>query len=269
MSKIKICGLSRPEDAQIANEGQPDFAGFILTPSKRQVTVSQAAAISRLLSPSIARVGVFAKETPGEIANAAIMLELDGIQLHFDTTPAFLDELHNRLSRFPFRRTPFLWQRIAVPASAVTGSAAGSAAGSVAGSAAGAVAGSVAGSAAGSDTGSALDTVSGKDLSAGLGTLADLSLFDGLLLDSFHGGQDGGTGKTFPWRLAMDFIVNNSLEATRIIVAGGLNTDNVADAISFFKPYAVDVSSGVETNGYKDREKVLRFLETARKAQVQ
>ena len=66
----------------------------------------------------------------------------------------------------------------------------------------------------------------------------------------------------------MDFIVNNRLDASRIIVAGGLTAENVGGAISFFNPFAVDVSSGVETNGYKDREKVLRFLETARKAQV-
>jgi len=221
MSKIKICGLRRQEDAEIVNEGRPDFAGFILTPSKRQVTVKEAEAISQRMIPSIARVGVFAKETPGEIAEAASFLELEGIQLHFDTTPAFLDELLNLLSRFPSDRTPFLWQRIAVSASAVTGSA------------------------------------------------ADLSLFDGLLLDSFHDGQDGGTGKTFLWQPAMDYIADNGLDASRIIVAGGLTADNVAEAILFFKPYAVDVSSGVETNGYKDREKVLRFLETARKAQVQ
>lgn len=231
MSKIKICGLRRLEDAFIVNEGQPDFAGFILTPSKRQVTIIQAEAISKVLSPSIARVGVFAKETPGEIADAAIMLELDGIQLHFDTTPGFLDELKNLLSRFRFRRTPFLWQRIPVSAAAVPGS--------------------------------------GTDLSTRLASFADLSLFDGLLLDTIHDGQDGGTGKTFPWQPAMDFIVKNRLDASRIIVAGGLTVENVAGAISFFNPFAVDVSSGVETNGYKDREKVLRFLETARKAQVQ
>jgi len=245
MSKIKICGLRRLEDAFIVNEGQPDFAGFILTPSKRQVTIIQAEAISKVLSPSIARVGVFAKETPGEIAEAAIMLELDGIQLHFDTTPGFLDELKNLLSRFRFRRTPFLWQRIPVSAAAVPGSDTGS------------------------DTGSGPGTASGTDLSARLASFADLSLFDGLLLDTIQDGQDGGTGKTFPWQPAMDFIVNNRLDASRIIVAGGLTVENVGGAISFFNPFAVDVSSGVETNGYKDREKVLRFLETARKAQVQ
>lgn len=249
MSKIKICGLRRLEDAFIVNEGQPDFAGFILTPSKRQVTIVQAEAISKVLSPSIARVGVFAKETPGEIAEAAIMLELDGIQLHFDTTPGFLDELKNLLSRFRFRRTPFLWQRIPVSAAAVPGSDNGSN--------------------NGSDTGSGPGPASGADLSARLASFADLSLFDGLLLDTLHDGQDGGTGKTFPWQPAMDFIVNNRLDASRIIVAGGLTVENVAGAISFFNPFAVDVSSGVETNGYKDREKVLRFLETARKAQVQ
>jgi len=241
MSKIKICGLRRLEDAFIVNEGQPDFAGFILTPSKRQVTIIQAEAISKVLSPSIARVGVFAKETPGEIAEAAIMLELDGIQLHFDTTPGFLDELKTLLSRFRFRRTPFLWQRIPVSAAAVPGS----------------------------DNGSGSGTASETDLSERLASFPDLSLFDGLLLDTIHDGQDGGTGNTFPWQQARDFVVSSKLDSSRIIVAGGLTVENVGGAISFFNPFAVDVSSGVETNGYKDREKVLRFLETARKAQVQ
>ncbi|MEI8200986.1 MAG: phosphoribosylanthranilate isomerase [Eubacteriales bacterium] len=246
MSKIKICGLRRLEDAFIVNEGQPDFAGFILTPSKRQVTIIQAEAISKALSPSIARVGVFAKETPGEIAEAAIILELDGIQLHFDTPPGFLDELKNLLSRFRFKRTPFLWQRIPVSAASVPRSDNKSETGSESGS----------------------GTASGTDLSERLASFADLSLFDGLLLDTVHEGQDGGTGMTFPWQPAMDFIKNNRLDTSRIIVAGGLTVENVAGAISFFNPFAVDVSSGVETNGYKDREKVLRFLETARKAKV-
>jgi len=234
MSKIKICGLSRLEDARMVNEGLPDFAGFILTPSRRQVTVVQALAISKILSPSIKRVGVFAKETPEEISEAASVLELDGIQLHLDTTPAFLDELKTLLSRYPLLKPPFLWQRLSVPSFAGKGA----------------------------ETNSEAEAAFHERLAS----FADLSLFDGLLLDTYHDGQDGGTGKTFPWKTALHFIEREDLQNTNIIVAGGLSADNVADAISVFDPYAVDVSSGVETDGYKDRDKVLRFIETARKA---
>lgn len=236
MTKIKICGLRRLEDAHTVNEGHPDFAGFILTPSKRQVTTAQAAAIGRILDPSIARVGVFVKESPEEIAQAASMIELDGIQLHLDTTPAFLDELKNQLIRYSYGRSPFLWQRLPVPSSEGEGD--------------------------GQKSGT------GTDFSRRLASFADLSLFDGLLLDTYHDGQDGGTGKIFPWRSALTYINQEGLLNSRIIVAGGLTIDNVADAISVFRPYAVDVSSGVETDGYKDHDKVLRFIETARKAQV-
>lgn len=226
MSKIKICGLTRLEDAIIVNEGRPDYVGFILTPSKRQVTVFQAATISRLLLPSIQRVGVFAKETAEEIAETASLLDLDGIQLHFDTTPEFLTDLKKQISHFWFPHRPFLWQRIPVPACAQPQ----------------------------------------EDLIARIASFADLTLFDGLLLDTCQGGRDGGTGKTFSWQSAGDFVENISPKGPDIIVAGGLTPENVADAVAFFEPYAVDVSSGVETGGIKDRNKVLRFIENARKA---
>lgn len=221
MSKIKICGLRRLEDARIVNEGLPDFAGFILTPSKRQVSTRMAAEISSLLSPSIVRVGVFAKETPLKIAQTSSELDLDIIQLHLDTTPVFLEELKEQLMLHSFGRIPLLWQRIPVPVSEER-----------------------------------------------IRTFAGLTQFDRLLLDTCHEGQDGGTGMTFPWQPAADFIEGRHLGTSRMIIAGGLTPENAAQAIAFFNPYAVDVSSGVETDAVKDRDKVLRFIETVRKAQV-
>lgn len=80
------------------------------------------------------------------------------------------------------------------------------------------------------------------------------------LLDSHVAGSRGGTGQPFDWGIAK--------EATRlgtpVILAGGLNPDNVADAIRAVGPYAVDVSSGVEISaGVKDIEKVKRFVNAA------
>ena len=65
-----------------------------------------------------------------------------------------------------------------------------------------------------------------------------------------------GSGQTFDWQKL------ESQNFTKpFFIAGGLTEDNVADAIRFFHPYAVDVSSGVETNGIKDQEKIKRFIE--------
>ncbi|MDX1933078.1 MAG: phosphoribosylanthranilate isomerase [Capsulimonadales bacterium] len=88
---------------------------------------------------------------------------------------------------------------------------------------------------------------------------------DAFLLDTFHESALGGVGKTFDWSLA--------LEAKRIagdipiLLAGGLTPDNVAEAVRTVRPYAVDVSSGVEAEpGRKDHEKLRRFLDAVRSA---
>src|SRR5579871_1604363 len=75
-----------------------------------------------------------------------------------------------------------------------------------------------------------------------------------LLLDSHVAGQKGGTGVSFDWSLVP------RLDGTRIVLAGGLNRGNVATAIRMVRPYAVDVSSGVEeAPGIKDRAKMAAF----------
>lgn len=83
-----------------------------------------------------------------------------------------------------------------------------------------------------------------------------------ILLDAYSPDQYGGTGKTAPWELLADFQPELPL-----ILAGGLNHDNVAKAIRKVRPWAVDVASGVESSpGKKDPEKMKRFIEAARKA---
>jgi phosphoribosylanthranilate isomerase len=80
----------------------------------------------------------------------------------------------------------------------------------------------------------------------------------GLLLDSAHGGQFGGTGRRFDWEW-----IDAGLEK-RLMLAGGLNADNVSEAIRQVRPAAVDVSSGVERDkGIKDRDRLRAFIEAA------
>lgn len=82
---------------------------------------------------------------------------------------------------------------------------------------------------------------------------------DIFLLDSFQEGVPGGTGDTFDWTLLKDF--------TRpYFLAGGLNKDNVTKAIQTLHPFGIDVSSGVETDGFKDSNKISAFIKKARES---
>ncbi len=92
-----------------------------------------------------------------------------------------------------------------------------------------------------------------------------VNVVDALLLDTYVPNKLGGTGITFDWKLAVE-----ARRYGRIVLAGGLNPENVAAAISMVKPYAVDASSGLERSpGVKDHEKMARFVKEANKAAQQ
>lgn len=89
-----------------------------------------------------------------------------------------------------------------------------------------------------------------------------------LLLDSGNAQKGGGTGQCFDWQRAQRFLHGCGLDTRyRIIVAGGLAPDNVGEAIRVFRPYGVDVVSGVEREkGKKDPDKVRAFIAAVRAA---
>lgn len=87
---------------------------------------------------------------------------------------------------------------------------------------------------------------------------------DPLMIDSWSPDQRGGTGRTWNWELARPLI-----ESRRVFIAGGLEPGNVGDVVSRFKPYGVDVSSGVEAEvRVKDPEKVSAFIRAVRLAEM-
>lgn len=86
------------------------------------------------------------------------------------------------------------------------------------------------------------------------------------LLDASHGGASGGTGKTFDWEATASMVRRVTDEiGGRVIVAGGLRAGNVGEAINAFRPWGVDVASGVEAvPGKKDATKLREFIAAAR-----
>ncbi|WP_409254343.1 phosphoribosylanthranilate isomerase [Bacillus sp. SCS-153A] len=80
-----------------------------------------------------------------------------------------------------------------------------------------------------------------------------------ILVDSGHGAARGGNGTTFDWSYLRDSSFNK-----KVILAGGLNADNVISAINTVNPFMLDVSSGVETNGIKDIQKIKEFIRKAK-----
>jgi len=91
-------------------------------------------------------------------------------------------------------------------------------------------------------------------------SLLELEKFkvDAYVLDAYDEAGYGGTGKIIDWNL-----VSSVGKLGKVILAGGLTPENVHDAVSIVRPYAVDVSSGVETGGYKDEKKIRDFIYSA------
>ena len=83
---------------------------------------------------------------------------------------------------------------------------------------------------------------------------------DKLLLDSFSKDSYGGTGKTADWS-----VIKNTIITKPFFLAGGLNADNIEQAISEVNPFGVDISGGIETDGFKDKNKINKIMTILRK----
>jgi phosphoribosylanthranilate isomerase len=88
-----------------------------------------------------------------------------------------------------------------------------------------------------------------------------IPVVDAFLLDTYDPQAAGGTGVTFPWERIPTYRQVCDRFGIPVFVAGGLNPENVEDLIEKYEPFGVDVSSGVETEGVKDINKIERFIE--------
>ncbi|MGH8637845.1 MAG: phosphoribosylanthranilate isomerase [Burkholderiales bacterium] len=203
-TRIKICGITRAEDALAACAAGADALGFVFhAPSPRNVTPDSAREIIARLPPFVSTVGLFVDRAAAEVERVLARVPLDLLQFHGDEAP----ELCGRFGRPYFK---------------------------------------------------AVRMRPGVDL---LEYARRFGLARGLLLDAYVSGTHGGTGTRFDWRLVP---ANLPLP---IVLSGGLTVENVGEAVRALRPWAVDVSSGVEAaKGIKDPQRIRDFIAGVRRA---
>jgi len=203
-TRIKICGITSPEDGVAAVEAGADAIGVVLAPSPRQVSIERAAQIAAAVGPFVSVVGVFVNASEDFVAEATERIGLSYLQFHGDESP----------------------QRCAsAPAPVIR--------------------------------------------ALRVGTEFDVDIVESvrehsvaILLDAYSSQSAGGTGTKFDWR-----VVPVLPGRIPFLLAGGLTPDNVGAGIAALHPYAVDVSSGVESSpGIKDHDAIRAFCAAVRAA---
>lgn len=198
MTKIKLCGLTRPCDIECVNELLPEYIGFVFAPkSRRYISPEKAEVLREHLDDRITPVGVFVDEKIEVIADLIKRKIIDIVQLHGNESEQYIEDLR-RVIDCPV-----------IKAFRIESEA---------------------------------DIVSANNSSA-----------DYVLLDS-----GGGTGKVFDHSLLKDI-------ARPYFLAGGLTPENVETAVKQLNSFAVDVSSSLETDGFKDKIKMTAFVNAVRK----
>ena len=205
-TRIKICGITRLEDAKAAIHAGCDALGFVFYyASPRYIALNTFISLAKKLPPFVTKVGLFVNADPVYIKEVMQSGLINVLQFHGDETPDFC-----RQFKFPY-----------IKAVAVS---------------------------------SSVDLLQ-----------YEKNFYDAeaLLLDTSHEYLKGGTGQTFDWNLIPPSL------SKPIVLAGGLNEDNVKDAIKKVKPYAVDVSGGVEeAKGIKNTIKIQAFIKETQDAAV-
>ncbi len=199
-TKIKICGLKRPEDIAYVNEAKPDYCGFIIEfpKSSRNVTGDQVRILIAELDKNIIPVGVFVNAAPERVEELLLDGTIRIAQLHGQEDDDYIRRIQKNT---------------------------------------------------GSQVIKAFSVKTAQDIELALKSPADYILLD-------QGG--GGTGQTFDWSLIPEI-------KRPFFLAGGLGPDNLEQAVDMIRPYAVDLSSSVETDGVKDRSKILEAVNLVHK----
>jgi len=206
MTRVKICGITRIEDALAAASAGAHAVGFVFyAKSPRNVTIEAAIELCAALPPFITTVGLFVDADAKAVDTVLSAVPLDLLQFHGEEPAAYCRQ---------FGR-PYLKAARVRP---------------------------------------------GLDLVQYAATYESAKA---LLLDAYVPDKAGGTGTTFDWRL-----IPRDLPLP-IVLSGGLTPSNVSDAVKAIRPWAVDVSSGVEASpGIKDATKISEFIKGVHYADV-
>src|SRR3712207_4382090 len=203
MVKVKVCGITNPDDARVAAKAGADAIGLVFAESPRRVSVERAKEIAAALPQDVLKVGVFVDAGPEEVLRIAREVGLDYAQLHGDEPPEAVAEIR----------------------------------------------------------GGGLGVIKALRV-RNADALADVERYEAdlFLLDAWSAKARGGTGARFDWKLAKSLKGRDN-----ILVSGGLDPENVREAIGFFEPYGVDASSSLEDRpGKKNGERVRRFVGAAK-----
>ena len=197
-TRIKICGITRAEDARIAVELGADAIGLVFyAPSPRYVGLAQARAIIAAVPPFVTVVGLFVDPARDQVESVLRACALSLLQFHGDEAPDFCGSFG-----LPYIKAA----RVRADADLVQ-------------------------------------------------CLSPYHAAQGWLLDAYHEQLYGGTGESFDWKLIPRGL------ARPVILSGGLTPDNVGAAVRQVRPWAVDVSSGVEAaKGIKSAAKIAAFI---------
>ncbi len=206
MSSVKVCGITRPQDAEDAFSLGADFLGLVFAPSSRRVDHAQAARIIEAVPTFQNFVGVFQNQEIAEVRRVAERLGLQYVQLHGEESPEYCELLKK-------------------------------------------------------DGLSIIKAVHVNEKSSVTeNELKPYSVF-AFLFDTKVGAKSGGTGKSFDWNL----ISPDIWKKNKGFLSGGLTPGNIDEAIDATHPFAVDVSSGVESKpGTKDFRLVREFIKKAK-----
>jgi phosphoribosylanthranilate isomerase len=201
-TRIKICGITRLEDARMAVELGADAIGLVFyAPSPRSIDPEQARAIIAAIPPFTTTVGLFVDPTPEQVESVLRRCALGLLQFHGDEAPDFC-------------------------------------------------------------RGFGLPYIKAARVRADVDLVQYLSRYQaaqGWLLDAYHDRLYGGTGESFDLKLIPRDL------ARPVILSGGLTPDNVGAAVRQARPWAVDVSTGVEAaQGVKDAAKIAAFISGVR-----
>ena len=250
MSRIKICGLKRIEDVYAVNEFKPDYVGFVFAATKRFVSDETAAILKAALNPDIPAVGVFVNEPIAHIVKLVREKSIDIIQLHGQEDLDYVNQLREELTKEvgsqdkgEISRVPLIKVvRIDVTMDEKHATE------------------KLADEKTVNENVYAAWKEKQTEINRKLILEAKKCEPEYLLFDSKVKGIPGGSGQTFN----VETLPDDEEIGLPYFLAGGIDLSNVADLIAFKSPFGIDVSSAVETDGFKDAEKIKAMIEAVR-----